>query len=98
MNDKIVYQGQNFIDKVLETTGSDENAFEMSLLNNVSITDDVIIGEELKVTPVTLKGIVRIFEPNNRPTSGILNAFESGQEPGLSGIGSMIIENNFIVG
>lgn len=98
MNDKIVYQGQNFIDKVLETTGSDENAFEMSLLNNVSITDDVIIGEELKVTPVTLKGIVRIFEQNNRPASGTLSAFEAGQDPGLSGIGNMIIENNFIVG
>jgi hypothetical protein len=34
-----VYQGQSFLDKVIEMTGSVDNAFGMAIENNVSITD-----------------------------------------------------------
>jgi hypothetical protein len=96
MNSKIVHQGQSFLDKVLETTGSIENAFEMALLNNMSITDDVAIGQELKVSNVTLKSIVSIFNKNKRPATAI--TMEQMQEIENDGIGYMRIGSTFIVG
>jgi hypothetical protein len=94
MKDK-VYQGQSFIDKVLETTGSTENAFEMALLNGISLTDNVAIGQELQVSSTTRKGVVRLFNSKKRPASAIINIVGADEEN--DGIGYMAIENNFIV-
>lgn len=91
-----VYAGQSFLDKVIEITGSVENAFSMAILNGVSITDPVVVGTELNASIVTVKGIVVLFE-YNRPATAITN-----QNHELivadEGIGAMIIENTFIVG
>lgn len=91
-----VYAGQSFFDKALEITGSVENAFAMAVLNNKSITDTLIVGEELKPSIVTAKGIVNLFSKYNRPATGITN-----QNHELivadEGIGAMIIEDTFIV-
>lgn len=96
MSNKIVYQGQSFLDKVLETTGSIDNAFEMSIVNGICITDDVVIGEELKATSVTVKAAVSIFNEKMRPSTGLRKTDESFV--GNLGIGKMIIGKNFIVG
>lgn len=90
-----VYQGQSFIDKVLETTGSTENAFEMALLNGFSLTDTVTIGQELQASGATRKGIVKIFNAQNRPASAIRTI--AGEAVEQDGIGYMAIGNNFIV-
>ncbi len=90
-----VYQGQSFIDKVLETTGSTENAFEMALLNGISLTDNVAIGQELQASGATRKGVVRLFNNKNRPASAIINIASEDEEN--DGIGYMAIGNNFIV-
>lgn len=94
MSKSVVYQGQNFVDKVLETTGSTENAFEMSILNKVSLTDNVAIGQELQVSKVTRKGVVGVFN-QKRPASAIISISETDEEN--EGIGYMAIGNNFIV-
>jgi len=94
MSKSIVYQGQNFVDKVLEATGSTENAFEMSILNGVSLTDNVAVGQELQVSKVTKKGIVGVFK-KKRPASGTIST--PGVDVENDGIGFMAIGNNFIV-
>jgi len=94
MKDK-VYQGQNFIDKVLETTGSTENAFEMALLNGMSLTDSVAIGQELQPSAVTRKGMVKLFDARNRPASALEK--KPGIAPGNEGIGFMEIGTTFII-
>lgn len=96
MNSKIVHQGQSFIDKVLETTGSIDNAFAMALLNGMSITDDVVIGQEVKTTGVTLKSVVSIYNEKKRPATAI--TMEKLQEIESKGIGYMRIGSTFIVG
>jgi hypothetical protein len=95
MSKKIVYSGQSFLDKVLETTGSIENAFEMTLLNEFSITDDLAVGTELKISKITNKSIANYFDESNRPASALTTTQLLGLES--LGIGSMIIETNFIV-
>lgn len=71
MSNKIIYSGQSFLDKVIELTGSIENAFEMALLNKIMITDDVKIGNELQQSKITNRAIVDYFNSNNRPATSI---------------------------
>jgi translation initiation factor 2 beta subunit (eIF-2beta)/eIF-5 len=96
MSNAKVYQGQSFLDKVLETTGSIDNAFAMAILNGMSITDDVVVGQELKATGVTLKSVVSIFNDKKRPATAI--TMEQLQEIESKGIGYMRIGTTFIVG
>jgi hypothetical protein len=95
MSNKIVYQGQSFLDKVIEHTGSIENAFASALLNSTSVTDDVVIGMDLTMSAVTKKAVVGLFNENNRPATGM--SLSQIEEIENIGIGSMIIGNNFIV-
>ena len=89
---KIVKQGQSFLDKVTQLTGSYENALEMAILNNVSITSDIEIGVELKTSKVTNKTITAFFNTTNEPATAYSNKTEE-----LTGIGYMEIGNTFIV-
>ena len=66
---KTVYAGQTFLDKVVELTGSVENAFKMSLLNGISITDELTIGQSVVASPVTRKSVVSTFNDFNRPAT-----------------------------
>ncbi len=93
MNSNIVYQGQSFLDKTLELTGSIENAFEMALLNGISITDDLEIGQSLKGTEITDANITNLFTPANRPATAISLINKEDND----GINYMEIENDFIV-
>lgn len=91
-----VYQGQSFIDKVIESTGSIENVFAMALENNVSITDSFEIGTKLIYTGPTIKSIAMLFTDNYRCATAIpRNDFDPvGSD---IGIGKMRIEKTFIV-
>lgn len=93
--DSKVYQGQSFLDKVIEQTGNSENTFEMALLNNASITDDLVVGAYVKVSTITNKAVVDFYNEYNRPATFLTS--EQQQEIESLGIGSMIIERNFRV-
>lgn len=91
-----VYQGQSFLDKTIELTGSIENVFAMALENGVSISDNLTIGTDLKFTGKQFKTITDLFGDNNRCATQIT---DSNYEVIVAddGIGAMIIENTFIV-
>jgi len=90
-----VKQGQSFLDMVVQGTGGIENAFEMSLANERSITDDVVIGEELMPTAVTDKVMQRLLR-QTQPATAVAN-YDAEFNPVSDGIGVMIIEETFIV-
>lgn len=84
----IVYSGQSFLNKVLESTGNISNAFEMALLNNVSITENIAIGTKLEISKITNNYIVDFFNEDNRPATDIRIDIQSTQKldyllPGL---------------
>jgi hypothetical protein len=91
----LVYNGQSFLDKVIEQTGDIENTFEMALLNNASITDELVVGSFIKVSTITNKAVVDFYNEYNRPATALSN--EQSQEIENIGIGNMIIGTNFIV-
>ncbi len=106
---KIVKQGQTFLDKVTQLTGSYENALEMAFLNGVSITEDssqdqramykkiFVIGKEIKVSSITNKRVVSFFNPKNEPATAIVYAKKKTTLEEI-GIGFMIIGSNFKIG
>ncbi|WP_271783863.1 hypothetical protein [Aquimarina algiphila] len=89
-----VYQGQSFLDKVMELTGSIENAFEMALLNGVSITDDLEIDTTLKNTSVTHPLVTQLFNETNRPATACPVVPNDLKDEGIN---FMEIEEDFIV-
>lgn len=91
----MVKQGQSFLDKVLQSTGSVDDALAMAILNGKSITEDLDIGEELECAIVSNKRVVAHFAMNSEPATNISIAHK--QEIENVGIGTMIIENNFEV-
>lgn len=94
MNKIKVYQGQSFFDKSNESTGNVEDAFAMALLNGMSVTDDLTIGQELFPVPVSNKAVVSIFS-EKRPATAITTE-QKVFIPEL-GIGTMTIGTTFIV-
>ena len=69
MNKKIVYSGQSFLDKVLECTGDVTNAVAMAVQNGINITDDLVVGSEVKLSSITKKTVVDFFTEDNRPAT-----------------------------
>lgn len=91
-----VYQGQSFLDKTIDLTGSLENAFALACENNVSMTDNLIVGTNLKFTGKQVTNITDLFDNNHRCATRISNSDFAVIIPD-DGIGAMIIEDTFIV-
>jgi hypothetical protein len=91
----VVYNGQSLLDKAIESTGDVENVFDMAIINNISITQDLQVGTELKIAPITSKATVSFFNEFNRPATAISNTEQ--QQIDSQGIDYMIIDQNFIV-
>ncbi|MDM1550667.1 hypothetical protein [Empedobacter falsenii] len=94
-NTSKVQQGQSFIDKTLELTGSVESLLEMAILNNVSITDDVSIGKEILGTQILKNSIVEGL--TNELIATKITSEINQVIPEDLGIGKMAIESTFIV-
>jgi len=91
-----VYQGQSFLDKTIEMTGSIDEVLKMALENSISITDELTVDSNLKYSGNKLKSITDFFGDNNRCASKVTNQDFAVIIPD-DGIGAMIIEDTFIV-
>lgn len=99
---KIIKQGQSFLDKVTQLTGSYENALEMAILNSLSVTDEQSsvtktpfeIGKEIKVSKITNKRVVAFFNLKNEPATAIIYP-KMTKLVSETGIGFMAIGSNF---
>ena len=92
------YDRASILDLALLAAGTLESAFELCVLNDVSLTDEVEIGREYSV--VGLKGaetepLARIENENIRPATEI--TVSQFRECTYDGIGFMGIEIDFIV-
>ena len=96
MNNK-VYQGQNFLDKSLEMSGTIEAAFFIALENGRSLTEDLPIGLELISINVKDESIASLFSKYNRPASALSLKDQQLISSENCGIGCMTIGTNFIV-
>ncbi len=91
----VVYNGQSLLDKAIESTGDVENAFDLALLNNLSLTDELVVGSDLKISTITNASVASFFDAIDHPATGI-SSIEQQQIESL-GIDYMVIEQNFLV-
>lgn len=63
-----VHQGQTFFDSVIEATGDITNAFDMAMVNGISITDALYNQMDLVVAGTEKKMITQLFQIN-KPAS-----------------------------
>lgn len=71
-NTSKVLQGQSFVDKTIELTGSVEALVQMAFTNNCSITDDVMINDSITGSGVVKSGVVGGFA-YRKPATAINN-------------------------
>jgi LysM repeat protein len=57
-----VLAGQTLIDIAIQYLGSAESAFELAVLNGLSITDDIIAGQELLLPEPSNKTISTYYK------------------------------------
>lgn len=89
-------QGQTFIDMVCQLSGTYEDVVNASVINGVSITDDLTIGQQVRTNKILLPDVASTLK-KNLPSTAIRKNIQSGSEEKQEGISFWIINQNFIV-
>lgn len=92
-----VLHNQNQFDIAIQENGNILTVFELALLNNTSITDNIIPAQKLEIqkSNLVVQEVVDYFINKNQIiATGAANDLEIRP----TGIGYMIIGNDFIVG
>lgn len=88
-------QGQNFLDLIAQQAGSFEEVVNAAVLNDMSLTEDLPIGTDVKNDNITDLDNVNLFSKKNKPATSLRNSLE---DPSIQeGIGYWIIEKTFKV-
>ena len=95
-NSILVLPGQSLFDIALQISGSVESAFDMSLLNLIAVTDDLVSGQELTKVSVMNKQILSYYSDKNIKPATFITSTESGGNT-EGGIGTWAIETEFII-
>lgn len=93
MQNTKVKQGQSFIDIICQATGSLNNVISEAIVNKKSITDDLMIGEEIFTQKEIDSEVIKILSRKNPSTNGTVEMLGEN----LEGIGNWIINLDFIV-
>lgn len=74
----IVLEGQSLIDVAIQCCGSAEAAYEIAVLNGLSITDDLAAGRELNIPTAVNATIVSYYTQKGiKPATGITTEAEN---------------------
>lgn len=92
-----VLDGQSIFDIAVQKCGSAESAFDISLLNGISLTDVIAGGTVLQLPSVKNADNVSVFETGNINPATALTANDIANTIEGEGIGYWSIENDFIV-
>ena len=88
-----VLDRQSVFDIAIQQCGSASTAFAIAVLNGKNITDDVEVGEILRLPPVVNKNAAEYYVNNKlNPATGL-----TPDQAGFEGINYMGIEYDFIV-
>lgn len=90
---------QSLLDVAIRHCGTVEAVLDIAVLNNISITDDLILGQliELPNKDYGSQEVINFFETNKIDPATALTQDDEALNEGNSGIGFWEIGNNFIV-
>lgn len=91
-----VLHNQSLLDIAIMYTGSVLSAFDISVANNMALTDDLVLGTVL-IIPESLDKDMDVYNylrsKQAQPATAI--TIRPGTEPELEGVGYWAIEKNF---
>ena len=94
----IVLDGQSLVDIATQYCGSADAAYDIALLNGLTVTDDLTPGLELKLPSVVNKKIADYYKNKGlQPATSITMNSENPIPTDLEGIGYWAIETDFII-
>lgn len=95
----IVLHNQTLLDLAIQYTGTAENAFDLALANNKSITDDLQAGESIDISTYDTqknKDILNYYQAKKlQPATGLSSQQLINDKP--EGIDYWAIQTDFIV-
>lgn len=99
MNREIdVRRRQSLLDISIQQTGSMEEIFDIVHDNSKSISDDLIVGEDIIANNLTVKSIADYFRINDiRPATAITMEEINAIVGRLEGVDYWIVERDFVV-
>lgn len=90
----IVLEGQSLLDIATQCCGSAEAAYDISVINGISITDDLTAGQELRTPVAVTSSIARYYTQKGIiPATAITATTDENQ-----GIDFWAIEDDFVIG
>jgi len=93
-----VLHNQSLLDLALQHTGTIESIFELAVLNEKSITDDMVAGASLLIGEISNKDILNYYTTKNiQPATAFTKADKQVLER-LEGISIWAINLDFVVG
>lgn len=97
MKETVLYN-QSLFDVAVQHTGTLESVFEMALLNNASITDELVAGNRLLINVENHNTDIKdYYKINVLQPSSALTDMDKNQIERDYGIGSMTIGSTFII-
>lgn len=95
----IILHNQSLLDLAIQHTGTAENAFDLALVNNKSITGDLEAGESIELTAYGIrqnKDILSYYQAKKlQPATAISGDYSA--ESTMQGIDYWAIQMDFIV-
>lgn len=96
----IVLHNQSLLDLAIQHTGSVENAFDLALANNKSLTDDLQAGETINYEPTTInpnKDILSYYTAKKLQPATAINHQISTINDKPEGVDYWAIQMDFVV-
>jgi len=85
---------QSLFDIALQSSGSVEAAFDMSLLNSIGITDDIVPGTELSPTDILNKEIAAYYLAKNIQPATLESQIITGSGSPVDVASLILVQNN----
>ena len=93
-----VLHNQSLLDLALQHTGTIESIFELALLNEKSITDDMVTGASLLIGEISNKDILSYYTAKNIQPATAFTKEDKQVLDRLEGISIWAINLDFVVG
>ena len=91
-----VSDGQSLYDIACKALGSAAAAIQIALLNGISVTDNLLVGQDINIPDVVNKDIATFYANNGiDPATGMSDT--ELEELKISGLGYMALGIDFIV-
>lgn len=94
-----ILNNQTLFDLAIQITGEALNAIEIAKSNNSSVTEELIVGDEIFIADHLLydTNVIKVYEKENVTPATDLTEQQLDQVIGCEGIGCWYVENDFIV-